>query len=407
MAKRPKTYNKANQRVGQRGKQAQTKGKKTPQKRQSMVGKFTSFATQKKRNFMLILMAIAIGSFLLVYFVFSFSLMQSLGVAGIVFAIPTILIAQREWFLQNQVRGIAILILLIVPFSFFIVFGAVIQLQGTGTSGYMTFELIDGETGEILDGELYLVDINDTTKPTDADMLEDGIAFDSDVAKADGETVYYFSEPIVVSVKSVVLADTDPRVVGGYSLLPKSISPFGSEDSENPRKNSIVVFWMNDKSDFEFNITKINDVTGNYDHDNFTADTLYTIELRFEVLDIRNSFGTYGDFSFVPEYTLEKLGKTKTLDYEIGGYGLWFCINGTDVIDVESELGEYYTYIDDVGANNFSMIGVAPMFFFQDVKVRYQELTFEMKKAPTNIFIFEGFIDELEDNRIDIFVENP
>jgi len=266
---------------------------------------------------------------------------------------------------------------------------AIIQGEGAGTTGWATFEIVDGETGETLSGKIMLIEANDTDKKLDfEDFTETAGLYDNPVK--DGEVIY-MPESCYAMLYDVDLEEDKSRV-----WLPKTIGPIGSDDETKPYVNTIFVSFLVDPSDVEVAITEKDGTDGKYDHTDFNTDKDYKIDLEFNVT-LRHDYSQYGDSSFVPDYYLNKEDLDLSKDEDINAYGLWMCFNGTELADADvddygSDFDDYY-YIEDWDT---TIVLLTPIWD-EDGKI---EVEFEMKSTPDEFFIFQGFLEDLEDTKI-------
>jgi len=284
-----------------------------------------------------------------------------------------------------------ILIVVAVLIGGFALF-SVLTPPSAGGSGYMEITLIDSWTGDEIDGEVVLTQYNKSDKKYD--FPEDS-GYDNPIETGE---VFYIDSPVFITVWDIDSDDLD-----GRTFLPKTISPLGSEDINDPYENTIVVHFLRNPNYVECNITELDGVEGIYNESDISGDIEYDIELWINITTIEGEDASlYGSSSYVPEYYLEKNDLDDTLEYEIGGFGLWLVFNGTEVIHADVEnIEPSYTYIEDL---NISMILLEPVFLNPDKDSYISEakidVEFECKTDPIEIFIFEGFLEDLEDNKI-------
>ncbi len=254
----------------------------------------------------------------------------------------------------------------------FLIFGVILQPPPSGV-GYARITLIDGETGDEIEGIIIFVpDSNQSAKLGDAET---------------GET-FFISEPSFAYVSSVTLKQDVSRV-----LLPKAFIPEVSNDINNPAENQIVVWFYLDPSDVLVNITKLNSVSGNFNETDIPEDTLNTIELTFNI-SVRHSFNYYGHFSFALDHLLEA-SYPETLQAELGGYATWLVFNGTKPANIDwivDDILETPIYIE---SKDITLIQVVPSFMTPTLNVSIVEVIFEIKSPAIEVFVFQGFLEDL------------
>jgi len=291
-----------------------------------------------------------------------------------------------KWARKNRLPlgiGLIVIALFFVVPIFFSIFAP----PTGGSTGYMVFRIVDSETGTELTGTFWVT----TPNVTDELYTDEVNGINGTI---DTGTTYLFTEAVYCTIASVTLEGGDTRVV-----FPKTIAPIGNPDPNNPYENVIVVSFQYDRDDVQANITKRDGITGNYNETDFLEEVEYEIELTINITTIRNDFGIYGSSGFVTDYALTQLGKTDTLGYDINGYGLWFCLNGTDLVSSESEYRGLNAWVYNE-AFNFSMILVSPVYFSDEFTQQTETISFKSLDEITGTFIFEGFLEDVEDNFI-------
>ncbi len=256
-----------------------------------------------------------------------------------------------------------------------------IRPPAPGNTGYCVFEMVDSETREKVDGRVMMVFYNDTNTKYITDEQE---GFTNPVIT--GKTVY-IEESVIAYVYAVTLKSSPNR-----RILPTSISPMCSDDPMNPKLNTIMVYFYTDVSRVDASITKIDGLTGSFGKNVFSSDGTYIFTLNIK-LNKRTEYSVYGHSCFVPDYRLpatsEKLGIT--------GYGLWLVFEGSQITAASVEgfdKSEFFYIIDD-DVSILLLNSIAGEEIEQDITVT-------LSNRPSDVYIAEGFYEEINSRRVDI-----
>lgn len=274
---------------------------------------------------------------------------------------------------------IILLLVIIVPIASF--FGLLsIRPPTAGNTGYCVFQLVDVETREDVDGRIMMTYYNDSNKKYSTDKQE---GFKNPISTS--ETVFV-ETPVFAYIYAVELKSGSTR-----RFLPVTISPMCSSDPKNPRLNTIYVHFIVNPSRVSAEITKLNGEAGKFDEDNFKLFDTYTITLDIKV-NKWAEYSVYGHSSYVPDYRLpsvsEKLGIT--------GYGAWLVLEGSQVKNamINNEKVDFFYITDD----DLSIILLNQV----TGEGGKQEIIFEIEGNPTDMYIFQGFYEDISNTKVDI-----
>lgn len=288
---------------------------------------------------------------------------------------------------RNTYILIAVIIVIAIAIGGLSFTFSTLQPSPAGTSGWVTFSIKDQETGDNLEGTILLIPYDEQDS-----LLSTGDDYSGENPIATGE-VTYLPEPVIAIVKNVTLKNQTSR-----TWLPASISPLGSENQNEPRQNTIWLKFLHNKDNVSTKITKLNGEEGTFDHSDIAGDTEHNLTIQF---NITSNFETmfYGSHGYVPPYLLEDYPISH--EYNVTGFGLWLCFNGTDIRETSVYVNDIVSSSYYVNAtNDFSMILLDPILCVGQNTTESQEVVFELTDNPTGMFVFEGFLENMDETKL-------
>jgi hypothetical protein len=249
-----------------------------------------------------------------------------------------------------------------------------------GNTGYCTFALRDSDTGEDLEGWIMLVNYTDSNQRYALD--EKGF---SNPVKT-GEVVH-IAQPVFAYIYGVQLKSGILR-----RFLPTTISPMCSIDTNKPRLNTFNVYFYTDPAAVSVDIIRLNGENGNFNEKNFKYLESYSFTLKIAV-DTWKEYSVYGHSCFVPNYRLpatsEKLG--------ISWCGLWLVFEGAQIteatVEDQDEAEFFYMTEDDRSILLLNEV---------DGPESKQDIMVKLSGNPTDIYLFQGFYEEIDNTRVDL-----
>lgn len=281
--------------------------------------------------------------------------------------------------------GVIVVLALAIPLSIGLgLFSVFINRPAAGSAtGYATFQLIDSEYGNrTLDGQIALVLYADDGELSDAGIVNTG------------ETVH-----IEQSVLAVIYNITDDNL-DDRTFLPFTIVPTTSGTEDDPSVNTIWVYFLSNTDNVtDVEIVDLDGTPGDYDESDLTEDVEHDITLNITV-EARGgvyNYSYYGVSSYVPEYMLPELN----LNNSVNGFGLFMYFIGAEIV-------EETVIVNDFPGNGFycpdldmSIIRLHPVYGTGEYS---ETLTFELKQQPSETGIFQGFLTDFNDTKIQISV---
>lgn len=246
------------------------------------------------------------------------------------------------------------------------------QTGSTGT-GYCKFLLIDTQNSELVNGQVALT------------------RFDTGelVGIYDTDSMIHVEDSVLATIYSVDLKSGDSR-----TFLPFTIVPDVSGEMNDPKINTIAVYFLYPPENISVEIAKLDGIEGRFNESHVSADVEHEIELSISVETPFESTSLYGASSFVPDLFLPE----KSASEGISGFGLWLWFNNTEIITDSVLVENYPSNAYYIESGSYSIILLHPVFFDgQD-----QTVSFELKQQPTEIGIFQGFIDDFQETFLQI-----
>jgi hypothetical protein len=152
------------------------------------------------------------------------------------------------------------------------------------------------------------------------------------------------------------------------------------------------VYFYGDPADVTADVIKLNGDNGNFNENNFRYLDTYSFTLKIAV-DAWKERSVYGHSCFVPNYRLpaesEKLGIT--------GYGLWLVFEGAQITEAtvkgQDEAEFFYIAEDDRSILLLNQV---------DGEISKQEITVKLSGNPSDMYLYQGFYEEIAETRVDI-----
>ncbi|MFX1239601.1 MAG: hypothetical protein ACFFAS_06925 [Promethearchaeota archaeon] len=252
--------------------------------------------------------------------------------------------------------------------------GLITISHGSEGEGYFSFQILDTDTGLYKEGQVLI---------TNFETGESVGIFDTN------ESIYT-DISIIATLYNISLDISDTR-----EFLPITIIPLVEGTPNEPIENTIPAYFYFPTENVSVDIVRVDDVIAPFDISSITPDILHEIELDFDV-EIGNQYSTYGPSSYVPEDMLPPLSKAN----DIMGFGLWFFLNNTEVLPSSTIVQGYEANSYYIASHDFSVILLDPVWF--GGQYQNQTVSFECTQQPTNVGVFQGFIDDIQRTFVEI-----
>ncbi|MFA5730911.1 MAG: hypothetical protein WC934_02780 [Acidithiobacillus sp.] len=183
-------------------------------------------------------------------------------------------------------------------------------------------------------------------------------------------TIYYTDNVTIIYVKSVESFESGLSYPNYTSIL------FASNNSDNPVINRIALNPLGKSSDFDLDISRLDDVEGTYTLNDITSEEF---QMSFTLENLGN--GTFGELYYIPS-------PYRYIDdiYNIGFWAKFNCIISNMSIFQENDTTSIAQdiYYDDLGNSFFLM----PLLLYRD---SYQlNMTYICETIPTRIDFIQG-----------------